>query len=126
MYTYMYIMANIFISKDALIAAVEFWCNNRAEAESQYGHISDWDVSSVTYMSHLFTGMALFNDDISRWDVSNVTNMSGMFHGARSFNQPIGDWNVSNVTNMSHMFCNALSFNQPIGDWDVSKVTDMY
>ena len=34
--------------------AVNLWCSHRAEAEERYGHISDWDVSSVTDMSELF------------------------------------------------------------------------
>ena len=30
--------------------AVNLWFSNKAEAETQYGHISEWDVSSVTNM----------------------------------------------------------------------------
>ena len=83
---------------------MSLWCFDRAEAEEQYGHLSDWDVSSVTDMSELFKakeipdacktrfdGKSLFNDDISRWDVSNVTNMSCMFEKAHALNQPVGD-----------------------------------
>ena len=115
--------------------AADLWCTHRAAAEEQYGHISDWDVSSVIDMSLLFKGkyehkdsqirFLLFNDDISRWDVSNVTNMSYMFACAFSFDKPIGDWDVSKVTDMCCMFSGAYAFNQAIGDWDVSKVSDM-
>jgi surface protein len=130
--------------------AVNLWCSNRVAAEERYGHISDWNMSSVTNMNMLFQYRTTFNDDISRWDVSSVTDMSwmfgcahafnqavgnwdvskvtnmyGMFHNATVFNQPIGDWVVSNVTDMKGMFRGAQSFNQPVGDWDVSKVTDM-
>ena len=106
--------------------AVDLWCDpdTRAEAEQRYGHISAWDVSSVTDMRLLFINKFEFNDDITRWDVSNVTNMYYMFGHASTFNQPIGVWNVSNVTKMESMFSNT-SFNQPIGNWNVSKVTDM-
>ena len=83
---------------------VALWCTNRPEAEEKYGHISDWDVSSVTDMSRLFCAKNLFNDDISRWDVSSVTNMKSMFANTRKFNQAIGNWNVSNVIDMSFMF----------------------
>ena len=31
-----------------------------------------WDVSSVTTMSSVFSGAALFDQDISAWDVSSV------------------------------------------------------
>ena len=112
--------------------AVDMWCTNRAAAEERYGHISKWDVSSVTDMSELFLGRIrdqpmqekfrgkdLFNDDISRWDVSNVTNMKAMFCGARSFNQPIGGWDVSNVKNMSFIFYLAESFNQNLNRWKI-------
>ena len=118
---------------DDIHEAVDLWCINCIEAEEQYGHISHWDVSRVTDMSHLFDvnyefppeGRKKFNIDISNWDVSNVTDMNGMFNGAKSFNQPIGCWDVSKVTDMSHMFSGAHVFNQSIGDWDVSKVTNM-
>ena len=123
--------------------AVNLWCSNRAEAEKQCGHISLWDVSSVTDMSQLFyeehpeasydttDGEYIsedepvdFNDDISKWDVSNVTNMSNMFRDAREFNQDISRWDVSNVTDMHNMFDGAGEFNQDISRWDVSNVTN--
>ena len=109
---------------DDIREAVNLWCDNRAEAEEKYGHISDWDVSSVTDMNHLFHSQKLFNDDISRWDVSNVSDMGGMFSMAHSFNKPIGRWNVSKVTNMTSMFEITLAFNYNISNWDVSKVTE--
>ena len=102
--------------------AVNLWCRNPDIAEKQYGHISVWDVSSVTDMSTLFQYKEAFNDDISRWDVSNVTDMSHMFNFATAFNQPIGGWDVSNVEYMTMMFDAAAAFNQPIGDWKMSKV----
>ena len=105
--------------------AVNLWCSNVVAAEELYGHISEWDASSVTDMSGLFCNKKMFNDDISRWDVSHVTNMSCMFYQAASFNQTIGDWNVYHVTDMSCMFSGARVFNQPIRDWDVSNVTTM-
>jgi surface protein len=115
--------------------AADLWCFDRAAAEERYGHISEWDVSSVTDMSELFNphdeiednfrGKDLFNDDISRWDVSGAIDMHNMFYRASAFNQPVGNWNVSNVTDMCGMFEDAQSFNQPVGDWDVSNVTIM-
>ena len=103
--------------------AVNLWFTNHDAAEKQYGHIRDWDVSSVTNMSELFKNQKMFNDDITRWDVSNVTDMKGMFSNASEFNQPIGKWNVSKVTDMSYMFYNASEFNQDLHMWKVTNVT---
>ncbi|XRB12827.1 DUF285 domain-containing protein [Pseudoscourfieldia marina] len=131
-----------------IYGAVRAWLQDPEDAESQYGHISEWDVSRVTCMRCLFirnneslkdcVGNELiskmeemresadkFNDDISRWDTSSVTDMSAMFSGASSFNQPIGAWDTSSVTSMSAMFWHASSFNQAIGAWDTSSVKNM-
>ena len=141
-YTPMMRIKKLWRTDDDIHEAADLWCTHRAEAEEKYGHISDWDVSSVTDMSNLFSSKTMeenmqvhqilifrgrdsFNEDLSQWDVSKVTNMQGMFKCAFSFNKPIGDWDVSNVTNMSYMFAGAFAFNQAIGEWDVSKVTDM-
>ena len=81
--------------------------NNNEIKEAKYdlikrvGHISTWDVSSVTNMSELFKNKTYFNDDISNWIQSNVTDMESMFSGVSSFNQPLENWNVSNVTDVS-------------------------
>ena len=37
-----------------IVAAVELWCSDNAEATAKYGHIKDWDVSGVTDMNCLF------------------------------------------------------------------------
>ena len=84
--------------------------------------ISNWDVSNVKDMSNMFNSTIEFNGDISDWDVSNVKDMSDMFYKANSFNQDISGWNVSNVKDMSRMFCHAKSFNSDISNWDVSNV----
>ena len=42
--------------------AVDLWCFNRAAAEHRYGHISEWDVSSVTDMSKLFEGKDKYDE----------------------------------------------------------------
>jgi surface protein len=94
-------------------------------SDSEYGAMSDWDVSQVTDMSEAFGEKYNFNGDISSWDVSSVTNMTGMFYKALDFNQDIGSWDVSSVTDMRYMFKATHSFNQDIGSWDVSSVTDM-
>jgi surface protein len=105
--------------------AVDEWCNDRSAALNKYGHISEWDTSSVTSMTALFRSKKDFIDDISKWDVSKVTSMFYMFQGASSFNQPLNSWDVSKVTNMEWMFMDASSFNQPLASWDVKSVGSM-
>ena len=133
-----YMNTYTFGTNEELKDAVCLWNANRYKALKQYGHISYWDVSLITYMNELFTPFTSglfdtslplpeynsFNDDISRWDVSNVISMDSMFRYTNKFNQPIGCWDVSSVTNMGHMFCGAIAFNQDISKWDVSFVTN--
>ena len=112
-------------------------------------HISNWNVSAVQNMSHLFnaggsTGIstdttqlisysqetinflanvfgAIDGEDygLNEWDTSNVINMSAMFYGSQ-FNQDIGNWDVSRVGDMSFMFYDNLNFNQDITMWETS------
>ena len=138
------------LNDDNIIQAVELWCTrgscitkvvpntgivetafntidiHRDQAMLRYGsHISYWDTSLVTNMSHLFHQHFDFNDNINNWDTSNVTDMTYMFSQATSFNQPLNRWNVSQVESMVGMFYQASSFNQPLEDWDVSNTIAM-
>ena len=74
----------------------------------------------------MFNGASSFNGDLSEWDVSRVTNMAHMFYSARSFNGDLSKWDVSAVTSMEHMFYSAKSFNTDLSKWDVSKVSSMW
>lgn len=121
--------------------AIELWLSDPISAELSYGHISEWDTSSVTDMSALFQNSdndnsrdyvgsdnvdtTNFNDDISGWDTSSVSDMNNMFNGATSFNIDISGWDTSSVSNMSNMFNGATSFNQDIGVWNTTKVGNM-
>eukprot|EP01033_Poteriospumella_lacustris_P014242 gene14242-biopygen6464 len=111
------------ISQANVHQAVREWIDNRKTALVRYGHVRDWDVSSVTSMAGLFQASA-FNDNISGWDVSRVTSMHAMFRDCASFNVSLTSWNTSRVTDMSAMFHGATSFNCPIDAWDVACVTD--
>tara|TARA_B100001564_G_scaffold30185_1_gene22220 strand:- start:141 stop:1595 length:1455 start_codon:yes stop_codon:yes gene_type:complete len=87
-------------------------------------NISNWDVSKVTNMEHMFSGdyrSNIFNQDIGNWDVSSVTNMRYMFEYSY-FNQDIGRWNVINVKSMYSMFHRNNIFNQDISNWCVSEI----
>lgn len=112
-------------TKAELQTAVDAYCADNAAGQATYGHISTWNVSSVTNMYELFKNKTTFNSDIGGWDVSNVTSMSRMFQSATSFNAPLSLWDTSNVTNMNSMFQNAEAFNQDVRSWDVSSVTNM-
>lgn len=79
--------------------------------------LSEWDVSSVTYISGMFYGAISFDQSLSDWDVSSVTDMSYMFYEASSFDQSLSEWDVSSVTDMSSMFEGASSFNQRLCAW---------
>ena len=89
---------------------------------------SDWDTSSVTDMSYMFSDCyALTSLNISNWNTSNVTNMNSMFSNCNALTSlDISDWNTSSVTNMNSMFsgCDALT-SLDISDWDTSSVTNI-
>ena len=50
-----------------------FW-----EATKFNGDVSNWDVSSVTYMGGMFYEATKFDGDVSNWDVSSVRYMDGI------------------------------------------------
>ena len=69
-----------FTSKASLKTAVLAFDANAASAIATYGPIADWDVSAVTDMSDLFSGLSIFNSDISSWKTSSVTTTQGIFY----------------------------------------------
>ena len=99
------------------------------------GSLGNWDVSTITDMSGMFRGRAVYAD-LSGWDVSNVTNMEEMFEGDLVnmgaepdfiyYSSPRGlsCWDVSSATNMARMFQNTF-FNQDISKWDVSNIINV-
>ncbi|GAB5472079.1 MAG: hypothetical protein Mars2KO_01780 [Maribacter sp.] len=89
-------------------------------------YFEDWDMSQVKFVSSMFQGAEVFNQDISNWKMDNVELMSGMFQGAAKFNQPIGSWNITKVRFILGLFEGATSFNQPLNDWDISNVDNLF
>ena len=69
-----------FTTKASLETAVQAYDANPNDTTGTYGPIADWDVSSITDMHQLFSGLINFNADISSWDTSSVTDMSLMFY----------------------------------------------
>ena len=96
---------------DIDVSNLDSFCNDKGifeETKFKYIDISDWDVSKIVSMRHMFTWCNELKSvgDISGWDVSNVTNMSFMFYDCKKFNQDISKWDVLNVTNARNMFYN--------------------
>ena len=76
-------LITVFTDPFALRAAARALEHGSPYATSKYGPIDCWDVSGITNMSGLFSGLEGFNGNISSWDTSAVTDMSRMFE-ARS------------------------------------------
>ena len=84
---------------------VQSWTYRRARPiQAQYGHIREWDASSVTDMESMFGDARAFNQPVGDWDMSKLTNMSCMFIGAQSFNQDLSRWDLRSMTNSLYMF----------------------
>ena len=69
----------VFTSKAELKTAVGEYDDDKTAAKVKYGLIVTWNVSGITDMSWVFSGLDKINEDISSWDTSGVTNMEGMF-----------------------------------------------
>ena len=87
------------------------------------GDVSDWDVSNVTSMNHMFAECNKFNCDLSKWNVSNVTNMRSMFYDCGSF-KGIGleQWDMSSVEIIEGMFCDCINLEANLSEWNVENV----
>ena len=64
----------VLATKADLVAAVNMYTTNVADADIKYGPIAGWDLSMITDLRNLFDGKRTFNADISKWDVSKVTS----------------------------------------------------
>lgn len=124
------------ITQENIHAAVDDWVEDAAVACLRYGHIADWDVSSIADMSHLFVSARdLAPDDLLSWNVSGVTNMNRMFmhYGMYSssdegFNLNLSTWDVSQVHDFDLMFWMVGEITGPTYCWDISPTAapDMF
>ena len=109
-----------------------------------WGHISQWDTSSVKDMQRSFstsrnsdgdscgscstccmTKAEFFNADISAWITSAVTTMRHMFFNAQTFTSSLKEWDVRQVTSMYRTFNGAGQWNGDISKWNVAEVHRM-
>lgn len=101
------------------------------ESQQPYLNIAQWDVSSVTNMSHTFDGCSKLQDMsfLEQWDVSSVTLTTGMFQYCSQLQDLafLYSWNVSAVKFADNMFayCSGLKSLEGLENWDVTNVTSM-
>ena len=86
--------------------------------------IVNWNTSNCMYMTNMFrqssSGARAFNQDISNWDVSKVRNMDHMFYNSLNFNQPVNKWNVQSNEEVYRMFYNT-KINYDFSKWCVRQ-----
>ncbi|GMH55651.1 hypothetical protein TL16_g01958 [Triparma laevis f. inornata] len=122
--------------REGLEKAARLWCKDRNKVIVKYGHISGWNVSSITSMSSLFGLTDVerdqgnhwnkdFNKDLSGWDTSKVTDMTAMLNCAETFSGYLSRWSVGNCKDMCAMSQDAKSFKSKLNEWNVEKVTNM-
>ncbi|MGM9877992.1 MAG: BspA family leucine-rich repeat surface protein [Bacilli bacterium] len=88
--------------------------------------LSNFDTSSVTNMSWMFTSsQATEIKGLEKFDTTNVTNMSYMFEGLKDTTLDLNSFNTSKVTNMSNMFDGSRATTLDLSSFDTSKVTNM-
>lgn len=66
--------------------------------------LSDWNVSNVESMSHMFYECHLFNSDLSRWQPKSVIDTIGMFSHCTAFKSDLSDWKMPNLIISDDMF----------------------
>lgn len=90
--------------------------------EDENANLNDIDVSDITDMDGLFSGLEPHNIDISKWNVSNVNNMNSVFFDCEDLDCDISEWDVSKVERMNYTFYNCINFYCDLSKWDVNKV----
>lgn len=88
-----------------------------------YGHV-------FKYLYGAFYGCVnLVSAIVGNWDTSSVTDMSLLFSNCRAIvtDIDVGNWDTSSVTKMSQLFsyCTIMTAAPNVNNWDVSKVIFM-
>lgn len=86
--------------------------------------IALWDVSRIRNFSHTFQNAASFHADLSQWNVEKAVDMNSMFRFAKSFHGDLSTWKVSNLRTMTDMFTGATAFDSDVSGWQVQSVTN--
>jgi surface protein len=116
---------------DTLGRILDDWMDTtkRSGIQTLYGHIGDWNVSSVQNFRYLFVGNSpiavAFNADLSKWNVSAAQDLSGMFAGAAAFNSDLSTWDTAKVTTMFTMFRGASHFDGDVTKFNTKKCNNM-
>jgi surface protein len=103
-----------------IVGTSTFYCLFRFCAALTSPDFSNWDVSTVTNMSEVFSSCTNFNGDLTGWIHSGVTSVSRMLSSATSFNQDLSSWDVSSVTGWYEFMRGATSFNSSLAGWSVN------
>lgn len=87
---------------------------------------SNWDMSAVTTMYHMFGNSSLSFTGFDKCDTSNVTSMEGMFAGAGYSSLDLSGLDTSNVTNMNYMLSQCYNLKSlDVSMLNVSNVRNM-
>ena len=87
--------------------------------------LSNFDTSSVTDMSGMFSDIRVVNLDLSSFNTGNVTNMSSMFYNSKVTSLDLSSFDTKNVTNMSSMFSWSDATSIDLSNFDTSNVTSV-
>ena len=87
--------------------------------------LSNFDTSSVTDMSGMFSDIRVVNLDLSSFNTGNVTNMSGMFYNSKVTSLDLSSFDTKNVTNMISMFSWSDATSIDLSSFDTSNVTSV-
>ena len=89
------------------------------------GEISNWDVSSLTNVKHMFRGCNRYGAsiDVSKWNTINLESVES-FVGFGGINPDMSGWDTSKVTTIKDLAYKNNYFKPELGQWDTSRITN--